>query len=296
MSKKEFEFIDLEEENTQKQPAKKSQQKGKFNLLSVLMILIGVICIGVSVIGIGGIIKEYQMAVDKYDNLESEFVNINKPNSDEQNKPSGSENGSQSSEDQETSETPWYELATVNLKGLQAKYPDIKGWLLFENEDISYPILKGENNDTYLRTTYDGKKANAGSIFIEEDNRDDFMDTHTIIYGHNMKNLSMFGKLNYYKRDENYYESHKYFQIFRGNEILRYQIFSYQDVHVSSYIFQEKHNSARALATRLMSTSQVNAGLDIKDGDRIITLSTCTTDDDDRFVVSAVLVDVHVID
>ena len=295
MGKKELEFIDLEDGDIEETPVKK-QKKGKFNLLSVLMILIGISCIGVSIIGITGIIKEYQMAVDKYDDLESEFVEINRPDSNDQNKPSDSEQDSPSSENQGTLEIPWYELATVNLKGLQAKYPDIKGWIFFENEDISYPVLKGENNDTYLRTTYDGKKANAGSIFIEEDNRDDFMDTHTIIYGHNMKNLSMFGKLNYYKRDESYYESHKYFQIFRENEILRYQIFSYQDVHVSNYIFQEKHFSARALANRLISTSQVNAGLDIKDGDRIITLSTCTSDDDHRFIVSAVLVDIHVID
>ena len=273
----------------------KSGSKGKFNLLSVLLILVGVICIGASIIGIGGIFAEYQKAVDKYNDLEDEFVNIHKPSEEKPSDPdkdSTAEEGENSTEEEKS----WYTLATVNLAGMQAKYPDIKGWILFENEDISYPILKGENNDTYLRTTYDGKKATAGSIFIEAKNRDDFMDAHTIIYGHNMKNLSMFGKLNYYKRDAAYYETHKYFQIFRGNEILRYQIFSYQEVEDTSYVFSERHTSARALGTRLSSTSQVNAGLTFTDNDKIITLSTCTSDDDYRFVVSAVLVDVHVIE
>ena len=270
---------------------RKSGSKGKFNLLSVLLILIGMICIGASVIGIGGILAEYQKAVDKYNDLEDEFVSIHKPN---QEKPSDTSEKEENTATEE--EAPWYTLATVNLAGMQAKYPDIKGWILFENEDISYPILKGENNDTYLRTTYDGKKATAGSIFIEAKNRDDFMDAHTILYGHNMKNLSMFGKLNYYKRDESYYETHQYFQIFRGNEILRYQIFSYQEVEETSYVYSERHTSARALGTRLSSTSQVNAGITFTDNDKIITLSTCTSDDDYRFIVSAVLVDVHVIE
>lgn len=267
--------------NSENEPKKKT----KLNYVSIIMIVIGIICICVSAWGIYGIYSEYKMAVDKYDELENEFVEVYSP----------SDNADDGVDSTEGTSVPWYQMVSVDLAGLQKKYPDIVGWLFFENEDISYPVLHAEDNDTYLRTTYDGKSATAGSIFVEATHRGDFSGIHTIVYGHNMKNLSMFGKLKYYKTQEGYYDTHQYFQIFSGNQILRYQIFAYQEVEVDSFVFQESFTSGRVLANRLLANSMVNPKLDIKDSDRIITLSTCTVDDDERFVVSAVLVETYTI-
>ena len=71
--------------------------------------------------------------------------------------------------------------------------PDVVGWIYFENDDLSYPVLYSGDNDKYLRTTIDGSDATAGAIFIEGGNSPDFQDQNTIVYGHNMRNLSMFG-------------------------------------------------------------------------------------------------------
>lgn len=266
--------------------SKKEMGKTKLNWTSILLIIVGVICIGVSVWGIMGIYNEYKVAVDKYDDLNSEFVDVYTPPTEEQNP--GTEN-----ENTETvsPEVPWYQMISVDLDGLHKKYPHIVGWIFFENETISYPVLHSDDNNRYLRTTYDGKKATAGSIFIEATHSRDFTDTHTIVYGHNMRNLSMFGKLKYYKTEENYYDTHQYFQIFSGNEILRYQIFAYQEVSVDSFVYQEKFTSARVLANKLIANSMINTGIEMKDNDKIITLSTCTVEEDYRFVVSAVLVE-----
>ncbi len=256
-------------------------KNSKLNVASVILIVIGVICIIVSIYGIGGILAEYKKAVDKYDNLENKYVQINTPDS-KQNEGNETE-----------AELAWYEIATVNLAGLQSEYPDVIGWIFFENEDINYPILQGDDTDPYLRATYDGKYATAGSIFIDDSSSSDFSDAHTLVYGHNMKNLSMFGKLKYYKTQEGYYDTHQYFQIFSKNKVMRYQVFSYQEVPVTSFVYTEHHSSARVLANRLSATSMVSTELDIQDSDKIITLSTCTADDEYRFVVSAVLVDTY---
>lgn len=285
MSKKDLNAVDLNVEEVVENDGTE-KPKAKLNFFSIILILVGIICIGVSAWGLYGIYTEYQVAVDRYNELENEFVEIYTP-------PVNTEDDTDSTED--APQVPWYQMISVNLEGLQKKYPDIVGWIFFENETISYPVLHAEDNDKYLRTTYDGKSATAGSIFIEATHSGDFSDTHTIVYGHNMKNLSMFGKLKYYKTQDGYYDTHQYFQIFSGNKIMRYQIFAYQEVGVDSFVYQEAFTSGRVLANKLVANSMVNPRLDIKDNDKIITLSTCTTEDEYRFVVSAVLVETYTI-
>lgn len=186
---------------------------------------------------------------------------------------------------------PWFDLLTVDMVALQEQYPHVVGWLFFENEDINYPLIYSGDNETYLRRTYDGKSATAGSIFIDGVNNPDLTDTHTIIYGHNMKNLSMFGKLKFYKEQKDYYDGHKYFQIHTTEEVLRYEIFAYHDSYIGSYLFQEVHEDATNLVAQIKRDSLIGVTVDINDADKLITLSTCTADDEYRFVVHAVLTD-----
>ncbi len=97
----------------------------------------------------------------------------------------------------------------VDFESLKAINPDVKGWLYIEALDISYPVVQGPDNDTYLHTTYEGTSRTnfAGSIFLDYQNQDDFSDGNTIVYGHNMKNLSMFGKLKQMKEQKKYRDS-----------------------------------------------------------------------------------------
>lgn len=285
MNKEELEVNDFNQENEEVAVEEKETQevvgdkKKKVDVMSLILVLIGVICIGVAAFGLYDIYMEYKTANDIYDKAANEFVQI--------------KSLGDASEGTEGLMGPWYELASVDIQGLQNKYPDVVGWLFFEDGLISYPILQGDDNDQYLYTTYDGKEAKAGSIFVESTHSGDLSDTHTIIYGHNMKNLSMFGRLKHYKTKEGYYDNHKYFQIFRGDEILRYQIFAYQEVGIDSFVYQEYFTSAKELSNRLLKKSMINPGLTIEDDDKIITFSTCTADDEHRFVVSAVLIETY---
>lgn len=287
MSEERLEPIDLNVEETEI-PVEEPKKK-KSNIGSTLLIIVGLICMAISISGLYGIYKEYKEAEDIYNEAEENFVQYEPGN--EAVTEIGSELGTELETEIAPPPVPWYQLASVDLVGLKQSYPDIVGWIFFEDGLISYPVVQGEDNDQYLHTTYNGKESKSGSIFVDAAHSGDFTDTHTIIYGHNMKNLSMFGRLKHYKTQGGYYAEHQYFQIFCGDEILRYQIFAYRDVEVDNIVYQETFTSGRKLSYELLRRSYINPKLKIEDDDRIITLSTCTADDAHRFIVSAVLVE-----
>ena len=97
---------------------------------------------------------------------------------------------------------------SVDIQGLQKLNPDIVGWIYCEDTAINYPILHGDTNNDYIHAMYDGSYSNAGSIFIDCRNASDFSDLETVIYGHNMRNGSMFHALeNFLKQD--FWEDHE---------------------------------------------------------------------------------------
>ena len=184
--------------------------------------------------------------------------------------------------------TEWYQWVQVDLGKLQQINPDVIAWIWFENENISYPVLHGSDNQQYLRTTYEGTPATAGSIFVESMNSPDFSDSHTLIYGHNMHDGTMFGKLKKYRK-EGYYEQHAYFQIITLEAHYRYQIFAFEDVEENSFIYQvpfgDNENFAEFLSN-LQEMSIIQPEITVTSSDKIITLSTCSSTGR-RFVVHA---------
>ena len=279
-----LEVIDFaEEENpeTKHRDRNKSKRK-KTDIITTAIFLVGIGLVIFAGIRLYGIFSDYHKSNKIYNNLEDEFVTV-LPQEE-----------TDSTENSEEEELPWYQYAKVDLEGVQQTNPDAVGWILFENEKISYPVLYSGDNDTYLRTAIDKSYATAGSIFMEGANNPDFEDCHTIIYGHNMKNLSMFGRLKYYK-DEGYYEDHMYFQIFTNDAIYRYQIFAYSDVPEDSTIYRVPFAPGEEYTqfiNDLYRHSYVDSGVTVTDSDKIITLSTCAATGY-RFVVHAVRVDTY---
>lgn len=188
----------------------------------------------------------------------------------------------------------WYEMFSVDFEYLQSINSDIIGWIVWENEDISYPLLYSGDNSKYLSTSFDGRELSSGSIFLDGRNDSSFSDQHNIIYGHNMKNLSMFGKLKYYKTDDSYYSEHQYIQILLPDRTERYQIFSFNTVSSSSIVYNVDYTNSEEIEEFLNYielASYTATGIDVDSEDKILSLSTCTADEDKRFVINAVLVD-----
>lgn len=198
----------------------------------------------------------------------------------------------------EVVEIPWYCMIRVDFESLRELNPDVAGWIFFENEDLSYPILYSGDNTKYFRRTLDGKSATAGSIFLDGDNTPDFEDGRVVIYGHNMKNLSMFGKLKFY-RQENYYEDHQYFQILVEGIVYRYQIFSYFDVsETETEICRVDFASEKDFSDfikKLQKRSLKDTEIEVDSHDKVVTLITCYSTGR-RTVVNAVRVDSYEIE
>lgn len=240
---------------------------------STLILIIGILLIVISAVQLYRISNDYHESNELYEKVEKEFVTIH-ADLDEA--------------------IQWYELASVDFEQLKEMNEDVVGWIYFENEEISYPILYSGDNETYLRTAMDKTPATAGSIFLEGANNPSFEECHTLIYGHNMRNLSMFGKLKYYKKD-NYYEDHSYFQIILDGKVHRYQIFAYSDVPADSFVYAVPFGPDETFQTfldNIMKQAYHDTGITATKDDKIITLSTCSAGDN-RFVVHALRVDTY---
>ncbi len=187
----------------------------------------------------------------------------------------------------------WYEDVEIDFAGLKEVNEDIIGWIRFDGiEIIDYPILYSGDDEKYLRTDIYGKPSTAGCIFLEGANNPDFEDYHTIIYGHNMKNLSMFGSLKKYK-EEGFYEDHSCFTIYTEEKAYRYRIFAYRDVPETDNVYTigfAPDAMYQNFLNEMIKKSYIDTGISVTKEDKIITLSTCSTENY-RFIIQAVRVE-----
>ena len=180
----------------------------------------------------------------------------------------------------------------VDIKGLQQVNKEVVGWIYFEDGLISYPILFSGDNEKYLKRNYMEKYMASGSIFLEAASAPDFSDHYTLLYGHNMRDLTMFGKLRYYKSRPGYYKDHGYFHIITADADYRYKIFSCKQVASESEIYSVIHKNTPGLEayakTFLIPGSVINEPTDIKDNGHVLALSTCVNDYAYRMIVCGV--------
>ena len=182
----------------------------------------------------------------------------------------------------------------VNFDELLAINPDTIGWIRFSPEPsiISYPIVQGEDNDEYLHKTFSANENTLGAIFLNAGNQPDFSDRNSIIYGHRMKDGSMFRHLQDYE-ERAFWENNPYFYIYTpdGREIT-YHIYSAgqvedtSDTYLTSFASDEEY---QAFLDMTKEVSLYDTGVELTTEDTIVTLSTCTSaSDEHRFVVRGV--------
>lgn len=122
------------------------------------------------------------------------------------------------------------EEANRRIKALQNEVNgDIKGWLTVPNTKIDYPFVISIDNDYYLRRDVYAKYSMAGSLFVDYRCDEDFTDFYTIIYGHNMKNNSMFGDLDLFA-NKDFFENNSSGKIFLKDFIYTFEVFAYMIV------------------------------------------------------------------
>ncbi len=187
----------------------------------------------------------------------------------------------------------------IDFAAQKAKNPHVVGWIQIPGTVIDYPIMQSGNDvpeNFYLNHAPDRSSRYAGSIYIQQMNRADFSHPNTLIYGHNMRNGSMFAALDKFRKKA-FFDEHEYIYIYTPGHILTYRIFTafvYDDRHIlNSFNFEDPEEYASFLQQSLNPTSmakQVRKGVSVTTEDRIITLSTCTTRDYERYLVEGVLI------
>ncbi len=181
---------------------------------------------------------------------------------------------------------------TVSFSELTAQYRDVVGWLYCEGTEINYPIVQSSDNDYYLRRLLDGTWNIAGSIFLDYRNASDFSDWNSIVYGHNMKNDSMFGCLEKYK-NQDFYEEHSVWYLLTPDKDYKIELIGGYTTSTDSsltYSILATSEERDRLIEQVQRTSTFQADVQISDQDRLITLSTCAYDfENARYVLIGVL-------
>lgn len=176
-------------------------------------------------------------------------------------------------------------LRTVDFTALQEETnAHIYAWISIPGTRIDYPMLQHPSDNThYLNHNLDGSRGYPGCIYTEKENAADFSDFNTVIYGHNMKNGSMFHDLHNYE-DETFLPEHPYVYIYTPDRVLRYRIFAsyrYDDRHLLysfDYATEEGRSGYLKEIRGIRSMSAVlDDQVEVTAQDRLVTLSTCVS-------------------
>jgi len=241
------------------------------------IILIAAICVFCySAFMLFQIFWEYKKGNDIYDTIQNQVLDTDTPTS--------------VTLDDEEVEIPFVydhkQLLSINSEGL--------GYLYIPSIDVRLPMVQSTDNDFYLTHTFNKTANKNGCLFEDYRITGGLSATNVIIYGHNMHNGSMFGKLSRYDDESFYYtEGHDMFYIYTENKIMQYRIFSaYISEPISdTYTFNFSTLSGlQDYARSMKALSIYNTGVSVDDVSQVVTLSTCTSDGSKRFIVQGAYV------
>lgn len=177
-------------------------------------------------------------------------------------------------------------LLNINSQGI--------GYIYIPSIDCRLPMVQGDDNDYYLTHTFNKEYSANGCLFEDYRINGGLSASQIIIYGHNMRNGAMFGKLKNYQ-DYSFWNnsSNDVLYIYTGNVIKEYKIFScYISEAISdTYTFNfPTLESMRDYAVNMKAKSMYDTGVDVSTATQVITLSTCTNDGEQRFIVHGMYV------
>lgn len=244
------------------------EKKKKAGMLSNIILIVALVVFCVSAFQLVKIVGGYAKGRDEYKKIQSIALNNEK------------------SEPEQGFSVDFDELKEIN--------PDTIGWIRFYPEPsiINYPIVQTTDNEKYLHKTFSENDNTLGTIFLNAGNHANFNDRNSIIYGHRMKDGSMFRKLDEYK-DKSFWEANPYFYIYTpdGREIV-YHIYSAATVKDTDDVYLTGFENDEAYQSYLDMTKRIaiyDTGVEVTTADSVVTLSTCTSaSDEHRFVVIGV--------
>lgn len=286
--------------NTEVADKPKSKRKKKQSFIHYLIPTV----LFISMIVFGGLFLrdflEYRAAEDEYASLQDHIVISEEPKKEAPKKEKASEEEFDDEPEEEPVDLlhPHFQIDYGALSGVNADFTAV---LHVPALSITYPVVKSKDNEEYLHRTFEGKANFAGSIFLDANAKGSYDHKNTFIFGHNMKNGTMFGKLKYFLRDDQLANSNPYVFLCRPEGITRYRIFSYYLTTVESPIYNDfegdkGYDQYLSLVQRLSSyRNYPKDSIDFSQRPDIITLSTCSgpSGGNQRFIVQAALEELY---
>lgn len=141
----------------------------------------------------------------------------------------------------QTEEKELYQ-SPIDFEALIRQNPDVIGWIRIMDTRIDYPILYSGDNETYLHHTFDGSESAHGAIYLDADSESDFSGKNHPIYGHHMKDGSMFRDIVKFK-DQTFFEQHRYFDIYTPERRIRLKTLACYYTDASGITRQTSFNS-----------------------------------------------------
>ena len=183
------------------------------------------------------------------------------------------------------------EKYVVDFEKLKEKNSDIVAWLKVKGTNIETTVVKSTNNDYYLTHNFNKEYNSAGWIFADYKNKVDGTDKNLVIYGHNMRDDSMFGSLKWVINEDWYNnEDNKYITLITENETQVYEVFSVYQIEKEDYYIQTNFNTEKefnTFAQTIKKRSKKDFNVDVNKEDNILTLSTCANNNKYRVVLHA---------
>lgn len=240
-------------------------RNGALNVITVC--LVGIIL--VSGYKIGKTMWDYQVAKSAYTNISEKTAKVD----------------------------PKQFTGVVDWKALKKVNPDVQGWLYQKDTVINYPVVQGTDNDTYLHTRFDKQWSGGGTLFVDCRMEKNFKGFNSIIYGHHMKDGSMFRSIRGYTKEDGYYDKHKTLELATPHGNYHLVVFSAfitkatdEDTYKMTYDEAEK----QAYIDRAWERSELpitRDSVDVTKNDRLVTLSTCAYDyEEARYIVMCKMV------
>lgn len=240
-------------------------RNGALNVITVC--LVGIIL--VSGYKIGKTMWDYQVAKSAYTNISEKTAKVD----------------------------PKQFTGVVDWKALKKVNPDVQGWLYQKGTVINYPVVQGTDNDTYLHTRFDKQWSGGGTLFVDYRMEKDFKGFNSIIYGHHMKDGSMFRSIRGYTKEEGYYDKHKTLELAtpHGNyHLVVFSAFITKATDENTYKMTYDEAEKQAYIDRAWEQSELSVtkdSVDVTKDDRLVTLSTCAYDyEEARYIVMCKMV------
>lgn len=185
-------------------------------------------------------------------------------------------------------------LAEIDHEQLSGINGDYRLWLYAAGTPIDYPVVQCGNNSYYMDRMFNRKANKAGTLFVDYRNLPDFADPNTLIYGHHMRDSSMFHSLTDYE-SRGFFEAHPYMLAVMEDEICLIEIFAGYVTDGRDHCYDiaiSDEADMRDFVAAAKEKSNFDARVEIDcEKDHLVTLSTCAYNfENARYVVIGRLV------